>query len=457
MFSRARTGALGVAVVLLAVASGITASATTPPSEPTAASGAVDISGDLFGYGFGYETGDDIAQNRVNVFKEAYPDVDISFSESGSDAQGLLAALASDDPPDMVYLSRNEAGSYVARDALMPLDDCLAANGVDLSNYYDAGLAQGTVDGALYAMPEFFNTRVWILNNHVFEEAGIDPTTVDLSDWDGLVELNEQLTTSDGSDVTRIGLDPKLPEFVPLWAWANGAPMISEDGRTAQLDDAGVIEAVELAARFLEPYGGFTAYQDFKSTFDVFGAENPFVTDQIGGTLWEQWYLNVLAENSPDVDITVRAFETPAGEPITWSDGNAWAIPTNAPNPDAACAFIATMTATDTWVQAAQMRTDAAVEAGAAATGTFTGNREADEIIFSEVVQLDDYPAFADAVQVVLDTQDSAFGLPPSPAAAEFQTAWQTGVTAALGGEDPADAMATAQQEAQDAIDTAAG
>jgi multiple sugar transport system substrate-binding protein len=391
------------------------------------------------------------------VFKEAYPDVDISFSESGSDAQGLLAALASDDPPDMVYLSRNEAGSYIARDALMPLDDCLAGNGVDLANYYDAGLAQGTVDGSLYAMPEFFNTRVWILNNRVFDEAGIDPTTVDLSDWDGLVELNEQLTTTDGGDVTRIGLDPKLPEFLPLWSWANGAPMISEDGLTAQLDDPGVAETVELVARFLEPYGGFTAYQDFKSTFDVFGAENPFVTDQIGGTLFEQWYLNVLATNSPDVDITVRAFETPDGEPITWSDGNAWAIPTNSPNPDAACAFIATMTATDTWVQAAQLRTDAAVEAGTAATGTFTANREADETIFSEVVQLDDYPVFADAVQVVLETQDSAFGLPPSPAAAEFQTAWQTGVTAALGGDDPAEAMASAQREAQDAIDTAAG
>ena len=199
----------------------------------------------MFGYGFGYETGDDIAQNRVNVFREAYPDVDISFSESGSEAQGLLAALASDDPPDMVYLSRNEAGSYIARGALMPLDDCLAANGVDLANYYDAGLAQGTVDGSLYAMPEFFNTRVWILNNHVFDEAGIDPTTVDLSDWEGLVELNEQLTTTDGGDVTRIGLDPKLPEFLPLWSWANGAPMISEDGLTAQLDDPGVVEAVE--------------------------------------------------------------------------------------------------------------------------------------------------------------------------------------------------------------------
>ena len=83
-----------------------------------------------------------------------------------------------------------------------------------------------------------------------------------------------------------------------MWAWGNGAPMLSDDGLTAQLDAPGVVEALQLGSKFMDAYGGFTAYQDFKSTFDVFGAENPFVTDQIGGTLWEQWYLNVLAQNS---------------------------------------------------------------------------------------------------------------------------------------------------------------
>ena len=448
MNSSARLGVAAGAVVLLTLSTTGATVATEPPD--------VEVSGSLFGYGFGYETGDDIAKSRVDVFREAYPDVEISFSESGTEAQGLLAALASDDPPDMVYVPRNEAGTYIARGVLAPLDDCVEQQGIDTSMFIESSLEQVTVDDTLYAIPEFFNTRVWILNNRVFEEAGIDPATVDLSDWDALVELNEQLTVSDGGDVTRIGLDPKLPEFLPLWAWGNGAPMISEDGLTAQLDDPGVVEALELTSRFLEPYGGFTAYQDFKSTFDVFGAENPFATDQIGGTLWEQWYLNVLAQNSPDVDITVRPFETREGEPLTWSDGNSWAIPTNSPNPEAACAFIATMTATDTWVQAAQARTDAAVEEGTPATGTFTANREADETIFSDVVQLDDYPVFADAVQVVLENQEASFGLPPSPASAEFQTAWQTGVTSALGGEDPADAMSTAQQDAQDAIDSAA-
>lgn len=89
-----------------------------------------------------------------------------------------------------------------------------------------------------------------------------------------------------------------------------------------------------------EPAGGRTALPDFRDTWDFFGAGDQYATDQLGGMPVEQWYVNVLAGVSPDdVDITVRPCETPDGEPITWSDGNSWAIPTQSQNPEAACAL----------------------------------------------------------------------------------------------------------------------
>jgi multiple sugar transport system substrate-binding protein len=50
----------------------------------------------------------------------------------------------------------------------------------------------------------------------------------------------------------------------------------------------------------------------------------------------EDWYLNVLAESSPDVDITVTPFKDRQGNPLTFATGSAWAIPKGAKNPDAA-------------------------------------------------------------------------------------------------------------------------
>jgi multiple sugar transport system substrate-binding protein len=46
--------------------------------------------------------------------------------------------------------------------------------------------------------------------------------------------------------------------------------------------------------------------------------------------------------------------------------------------------------------------------------------------------------------------------MPASPASAEFQTAYQNAVNEVLEGADPASALATAQEEAQSAIDDAA-
>jgi multiple sugar transport system substrate-binding protein len=432
--------------------------ATEEPTQEDAGgeSRGEEPSGELYAFGFGYDTGDEIAQVRVDRFRDLHPDVQVSFSESGFEEQPCLSALAGDDPPDVVNIPRNELGTYAARGVLMPLDECIEAEGVNMSVFYDAAVDQVTIDGSVYAFPEFFNTRVWILNDQAFEDAGLDPETVDLSDWEGLAEVNEQLTRMEGDRLERIGLDVKLPEFLPLWAWGNGAPMMSEDGRESLLDDPGVAEALELTVPLHEPAGGRTTFLDFRDTWDFFGADNQYANDQLGGMPMEQWYLNVLAGSSPDVAITVRPFETRDGEPITWSDGNSWAIPRTSTNPEAACAFARTMTETDTWIEAAQVRADARAEEGAPNTGVYTGNREADETIFSDLVDLSDMPVFDEAVQVVLEVQERAFGLPPSPAAAQFDAAWRDAVNEVLsGGTDPADALQRADQDAQAAIDAA--
>lgn len=417
------------------------------PSEPSA--DPADVTGDLFAFGFGYETGDQIAQVRIDEFRDAYPDVDVSFSESGFDNQTFLSALASGEPPDVVNLPRSSIGTYIARGVLEPLDECIEQEEIDMDVYYPAGVGQVTVDGTHYAIPEFFNSRVWMINNTVFEEAGIDPATLDLSDWDAIAAANEQLTQMDGGQLNRIGIDPKLPEFLPLWSNSNGAPMLLDEGRTSNLDDPAVIEALEFSNSLHEPAGGRTTFLDFRDTWDFFGAENQFATGELAAMPMEIWYLNVLAEASPDVDLTVRPFMTREGEPITFADGNSWAISTSTDNAAAACAFIATMTSTETWVAAAEARAETRAEEGLANLGVYTGNREADEVIFTEIVDLSEFPAMAEAVEVIREVQDQAVAFPPSPAAAEFEAAWVAAVNAVMTGEAEA---AAELQETDEAI-----
>ena len=127
----------------------------------------------------------------------------------------------------------------------------------------------------------------------------------------------------------------------------------------------------------------------------------------------EDWYLNVLNENSPDVALTAAPFMGVDGQPVDFVTGSAWVIPTESDFPDQACEFIKTMTSSDAWIAAAEARAEAREADGLFFTGVYTGNTVADETIFGEMVQLDE-GTYGPAVQAVLDAQEAAFSLPSS-------------------------------------------
>jgi multiple sugar transport system substrate-binding protein len=422
----------------------------------SASTGGLAPSGTLTTMGFGYETSDDIAQVRVDTFKAAHPDVSLEVGEGAFDEQAFLSSVASGDAPDAVYLDRNLVGTYAARGAITPLTDCIARAPIDMGAYRESAVQQVTLDGDVYAIPEFFNTRLLMIDADVAEGAGVDPMTVSTQDWDALIALNGQLTETDGGDLVRVGFDPKLPGFLPLWAKANGASLLSDDGRESLLDDPKVAEALTFGKQLYDAMGGKASVDAFSQTWDFFGAKNEFAEDQLGAMPMEQWYINVLAENSPDANVVFQPILARDGSPLTYADGNAWAIPSGAANPDAACAFMATMTAADTWIAAAEARAETRAAEGKPFTGTYTANTAADDEIFGRIYDGSASPEFDAGVQVTLDGQEAAFSLPASPAAAEFDKAWRDAVDRVLtDGQDPATALAEADEEAQAALDSA--
>jgi multiple sugar transport system substrate-binding protein len=429
------------------------------PAATGGGTGELDASGELFAYGFAYETGDTVATARADYTLEQYPDLEVTYSESGFESQGFLAALQGSDPPDLVNLPRNVIGSYIARGTLAPLDDCISQAGVDTSVFYEAAMAQVTVDGTVYALPEFYNTRIWLVNTELFEEAGLDANEFDFGDWDAIEQASADIAQVEGG-IQRLGIDPKIPEFLEMWVRANGGQMLSDDGRESLLDTPEVAEALEFTVGLIEAQGGGTDFLEFRNDpsayGDFFGPENQFVTGTVGAFPMEQWYLNVMAENSPDAPVVARPFVTREGDPITLQDGNAWAITSTSDNPDAACAYIASMVSTEAWMAAAEARQEERTAEGLPSTGVYTGNREADDMIFSDVVDLAEFPQFQQMVDVTIEGQESAFGFPPSPAAQEFQDAVNDAVNRVISGEaDVATALAEADQEAQAAIDSA--
>ena len=409
-----------------------------------------ELSGNLSVMGF--SAVDEIATARIDMAETELGDVEVELIEGDLDIQQFLSAVASGEPPSLLYADRDQIGSLAARGAIIPLEDCIDGEGIETGDFVESALNQVTLDDTIYGIPEFNSVQLTMANQQLLDAAGVTIEDVNGSDREAMTDAAGKLVQKQGDNVTVIGVDSKLPEFLALWVAAAGGSLISEDGRTAQLDSDEAVEALEWASGVYEAQGGFPAIKATRDAADFFGGGNQFATNTLGAMPMEQWYLNVLNEVSPDAPMAFDTVRTTDGEPIAYATGSAWAIPSGSDNPEAACRWARVMTSVDAWRAAADARLTLREEEGLPFTGILTGNTVADGEI--EGMTTADEEPWSSGVEAMYEANANTFSLPANPADAEFEDAMFEAVNSVLNGEaEPADALAEAQETAQAALD----
>ncbi len=405
---------------------------------------------------YGFPPGDEIANTRWDDAVKAVAPNDVDRPGSQFSDQQFLARIASGDVPDLIYVDRQKIGTFAARGVLLPLTSCIKNNKISMKKFRVASVREVTYKGKVYALPEFTNPRTIIVDDKVASAAGLTPKDFSTTNWTKLRAANKKALKVDGGKVTRIGFDPKLPEFFPLWAKANGVDLLSKNGLKAQLNSPKAVAALTFAYSLIKDHGGWGPFKAFRDTWDFFGAENQVAKDQIGAWPMESFYYNVLAQNSPQVNITALPFTNRKGGPITFITGNGWAIPKGAKNQAIACKFMQTMTSTQAWVHSSKVRFDAQRRRNRPFTGLYTANSEADRKIYEDIYQKMGRADFDNAVHLLVQSNKYSFALPASPAGAEFNTAMTDAINRVLAGQQsPRAALNQAQREAQTAINKA--
>jgi multiple sugar transport system substrate-binding protein len=413
---------------------------------------AAKYQGTLTAMGFGAI--DEIGSTRVAKAQAALGGAKVKLVEGDLDLQQFLSAVAAGDPPDLVYANRDQVGTFASRGAIIPLTACVQGEKIDTSMYDRNALAQVTFGGEVWAIPEFNQVEITMANATLLKQAGLTIDDVNGSDWDAVTAAARKMVKAPGGKLRVIGFDSKLPEFLPLWAKANGADLLSADGRTAQLDSPQVVKALEFAVGVYDAQGGFAKVKALRDSADFFGKDNQYAKNELGAMPMEQWYVNLLNDVSPKATMAFDTFRTPQGQPLAFSSGSAWAIPKGAKNPEAACRFAKTMTLVDTWKAAAGVRLAKRKKDGKPFTGILTANDRADAEI-RKMLTSGGAPWDA-GVKAVYDANDHNFSLPANPADSEFKSAWQDAVNRVLNGQDtPQAALGKAQKIAQTALDTA--
>jgi multiple sugar transport system substrate-binding protein len=71
-----------------------------------------------------------------------------------------------------------------------------------------------------------------------------------------------------------------------MWVKANGGALLSDDGRTAQLNDPKVIEALTTTAGIVQANGGWGKLKSLPDSFDFFGAKSQFARTSWARSRW---------------------------------------------------------------------------------------------------------------------------------------------------------------------------
>jgi multiple sugar transport system substrate-binding protein len=410
------------------------------------------LTGELSVMGFGAD--DEIGSVRLQRAEQALgPNVDVKLAKGDLDIQQFLSAVAAGDPPDVVYADRNQIGTFAARGAVRPLDDCIKGEGIDVASFRRPALDEVTLEKHVYGVPEFNVVQIVQANSDLLHRAGLHLSDVNGSSWPAVETAARKLVHTQGGKLDVIGFDSKLPEFLPLWAKARGADLISADGRKAQLDDPRVVQALTFAADIYKAQGGFSKVKAYRDSADFFGEGNQFATGVLGAMPMEQWYVNVLNDVSPDAPVAFDTIRDSDDQPLAFATGSAWAIPKGSKHPEAACRFARVMTETASWVAAARKRISLRQKDGGLFTGVLTGNQVADDKIRSMMKPAGD-DKWQQAIDATYAANDHTFSMPATPAGQEFESAWQDGVNRVLNGQQsPSAAMKQAQEEGQKALD----
>jgi sn-glycerol 3-phosphate transport system substrate-binding protein len=142
-------------------------------------------------------------QAVVQMFNESQSDIVVNYQFQGSyeeTAQKLTAALQARQAPDVSVLSDVWWFRFYLANALAPLNDLIAANEVDTSDYVDSLYNEGVRDGTSFWLPFARSTPLFYYNADAFAEVGLEEAP---EFWSDLVEVAPELVRKDGETITR--------------------------------------------------------------------------------------------------------------------------------------------------------------------------------------------------------------------------------------------------------------
>lgn len=260
---------------------------------------------------------------------------------SSPDTQKQLTSMSSSNGSfDISDNFGNTVGAWASKGILAPLDDAIAAEGIDIDDFIPTAMEQMTYEGETYALPIAIHSFQLLYNKTLLDEAGITPPTT----MDELAAAAQALTKIDESGkVTQLGLGSANDSttlttlgFAFGGSWdGDGVPTPSEPGN---------IEALEwYQDNIIEPVGADKMATFVSGQGEYLSAQDPFFSGKVAMIIDGEWRAASAATVAPELDWGVTAI--PAASPelanSTQVTSSTLFIPANSKHKEEAATFLA--------------------------------------------------------------------------------------------------------------------
>jgi multiple sugar transport system substrate-binding protein len=275
----------------------------------------------------------------------------------------VQAELAAGTAPDVIQMSSWYIVDFMENNALVDLSDFMASAGITDEKYFTNTMGQWQVGGKLGCLPSGLYAGALFFNKDMFDEAGLEYPTDDLT-WDELLQLSLKLTVdANGTRADESGFEPENamqwgyladPGFgngvIEMWMTQNGGGVINAEGECLLT----MPESIQ-AAQYI--FDLVTEYHVSPTPEEVQGVGNPFLGRLVA--MMQDNHSRVTEANMTEgLNFDILQMPIPAeGQRLFGNySANGNGIYANSPNPDAAWSFLEFMASADVQEEMASLK-----------------------------------------------------------------------------------------------------
>lgn len=185
----------------------------------------------------------EVVAQLLPEFERAHPTIHVKLQQLPWTAahEKLLTAFAGDTTPDVCQLGNTWIPELVALNALEPLDRHAAGSAVvDAGDYFAGIWDTNRIDGKLYGVPWYVDTRLLFYRRDLLARAGYSTPPRSWHEW------KQMLAALSKAGADQHGILLPLNEFEPLLALAlqQDDPLLRDDGRWGNFSAPGFRRAL---------------------------------------------------------------------------------------------------------------------------------------------------------------------------------------------------------------------